>query len=438
MTVLVPGDRTVPWASSLPVSRVLKPLKYEVAINRRVLPETTQPDAQISYIDIGTVDSEGRIGTSEQLTFETAPSRARRLPSSGDTIISTVRTYLRAIAFLDSVEPGTVCSTGFAVLTPGPRLHPKFLSYWLRSDFVVNEVCARSTGISYPAINALEIGNLPVPVLPVNKQRTIAGFLDRKTAAIDALIQKKERQIELLRERRRALTTHAVTKGLDPAIPMKESGVYWLGKVPAHWKVEKLRRISSRVDVGIAEAATHAYAAEGVPLIRSTNIVNSTFDLGSVLFVEPWFAQRNRSKTLHSGDIVTVRTGTPGISAVVPHELDGAQCFTTLMTTLLPGHQSRYVCEYLNSKAGRTYFELESWGSAQQNISVPILADIPVTVPPADEQRRIVDWIESEAGALDRTVNRVVRQVELLREYRQALISAAVTGKIEIPAEDAA
>src|SRR5207248_435328 len=116
----------------------------------------------------------------------------------------------------------------------------------------------------------------------------------------------------------------------------KDSGINWLGRIPAHWSLSKLRRIATRVDVGIAEAATHAYADVGVPLVRATNILNGTLERDSMLFIEPWFAERNRSKRLHTGDIVTVRTGVPGQSAVVPLDLNGAQCFTALMTTLRP------------------------------------------------------------------------------------------------------
>jgi type I restriction enzyme S subunit len=281
------------------------------------------------------------------------------------------------------------------------------------------------------------LSSLRTPIPPFPEQRRIAAFLDRKTAAIDVLIAKKERLIELLLEKRLALITQAVTKGLDLNAPMKESGVEWLGEVPAHWTVQKLRRFAKRVDVGIAEAATHAYASNGVPLIRSTNIRDGALDRGSMFFIEAWFAERNRSKVLHFGDIVTVRTGNPGVSAVVPQELEGAQCFTTLMTTLMPGHNSRFFSSFLNSKSGQTYFDLESWGSAQKNISVPILADIPTPVPPKHEQDRIVEWIDREAGVLDTMQRRVARQIELLGEYRQTLISAAVTGKIEIPGEAA-
>lgn len=437
MTSLVNGDRKVPWAADLSIEAPLTPLKYEVAINARALPETTEPDRLLHYIDIGSVDSLGRTSSVEEFTFGGAPSRARRLPRAGDTIVSTVRTYLRAIAFIERDDPALVCSTGFAVVTAGKRLDPRYLAHWMRSDPVVDEICARSTGVSYPAINASEIGCLPVPLLPLDRQRRVADFLDRKTAAIDALIAKKERLIELLQEKRQALITQAVTKGLDPNVPMKESGFPWLGRVPAHWSVNKLRRISKRVDVGIAEAATHAYAETGVPIIRSTNVANNRFDPEQLLYIAPWFAEKNRSKYLWAGDLVTVRTGNAGVTTVVPPRLDRSQCFTLLMTTLRTEHMPAFFSYLLNCEAGRTYFALESWGTAQQNISVPILGDMKVAVPPQDEQASIVKWVRAQVEQVDRILTTVETHTDRLREYRQALVTAAVTGKIDVSPEAA-
>jgi len=218
---------------------------------------------------------------------------------------------------------------------------------------------------------------------------------------------------------------------------MKESGVPWLGKIPAHWVVNKLRHISKRVDVGIAEAATHAYAESGVPIIRSTNVANNRLEPDQLLYVAPWFAEKNRSKYLWAGDLVTVRTGNAGVTAVVPARLHRSQCFTLLMTTLRVGHVPEFFAHLMNCAAGRTYFDLESWGTAQQNISVPILGDMKVALPPRVEQVAIVSWVRAGVEQIDRVLRVVDAQLERLREYRQALITAAVTGKIDVSTEAA-
>ena len=265
-----------------------------------------------------------------------------------------------------------------------------------------------------------------------DEQRAIAAFLDRETARIDALVAKEERLIELLQEKRTTLITRAITKGLDPNGPMKDSGVEWLGEIPAHWEVKSLKRISRRVGVGIAEAATHAYADEGVPIIRSTNVRANQVLAHDLLRIERSFAEKHRSKYLFAGDLVTVRTGVPGTTAVVPDELDRSQCFTMLISTPQKGHVSAFLSYFLNSTSAQVYFELEGWGTAQTNISVPILQRIPIPVPSEDQQKAIVAYIESEIARIDGLLARVQEAIDRLEEFRTALISAAVTGKIDV------
>jgi type I restriction enzyme M protein len=214
-----PGDREVPWRYIASDTWPLTPIKYICSINGRSLSESTDPATEFRYLDIGSVDSEGNWTASDLMRFEDAPSRARRIVNTGDVLVSTVRTYLRAITHIENVDAPLICSTGFAVLGAKATLNPKFLAYWTRSAYFINEVVARSTGVSYPAVNASEIGNIPCPQLPIDQQRTIVDFLDRETAKIDALIDKKRHQIELLLEKRTSLITHAVIHGLDPGAP---------------------------------------------------------------------------------------------------------------------------------------------------------------------------------------------------------------------------
>jgi type I restriction enzyme S subunit len=199
---VAPGDRNVSWLAQCHHDWRFKPIKYLCTLNSRVLSESTPPETEFNYIDIGSVNSDGTWTASEPMIFREAPSRARRILADGDVLISTVRTYLRAIAHIEKVNGFLICSTGFAVLSAGKTVDPRFMAYWARSEFFVDEVVSRSVGVSYPAINASDIGNLPLPVLSLSEQCAIATFLDRKTSKIDALIAKNERLIELLQEKR--------------------------------------------------------------------------------------------------------------------------------------------------------------------------------------------------------------------------------------------
>jgi type I restriction enzyme, S subunit len=216
-------------------------LKYLSAINNETLGEDTDPNLEISYVDIGSVDEIGGIVKIEEFAFEKAPSRARRIVRDGDVIVSTVRTYLRAIAPITVTKPCLIVSTGFAVIRPKTGLDSSFTSYALRAPYFVDRVVANSVGVSYPAINATEVGCIAIAAPDVREQRAIAEFLDRETEKIDALVAKKERLIDLLQEKRTALITQAVTKGLDPDVPVRDSGVAWLGEIPAHWTIMRLK-----------------------------------------------------------------------------------------------------------------------------------------------------------------------------------------------------
>lgn len=200
----------------------------------------------------------------------------------------------------------------------------------------------------------------------------------------------------------------------------------WIGEIPDGWDVLPFKRICKRVDVGIAEAATHAYAEIGVPIIRGTNIRPHKIE-GEILYIEPWFAEKNRSKYMWAGDLVTVRTGYPGVTAVIPPELDKSQCFTMIISTPKKGQDSRFYCYFFNSVAGMAHFEVEGWGSAQTNISVPTVQEILVPFPPADQQQAIVVFLDRETAKIDRLMVVRQKQVERLQEQRTAVIHHAVT-----------
>ena len=233
------------------------------------------------------------------------------------------------------------------------------------------------------------------------EQERIANFLDEKTGRIDALIAQKVELAERTKEIASAKTTALLTGQTVSNQRMSATGWRFLPQVPSHWTLSHLRWISHRVDVGIAEAATHAYAESGVPILRSTNVRVNAIE-GELLYIEPWFAERNKSKTLFQNDLVTVRTGNPGVTAVVPPELHGCQCFTMLITTLRDEYVPEFYARYLNAAPARAYFEVESWGSAQKNIRVPILKDVFVPRLPLGEQHRIVKVCRHMRGGMRR------------------------------------
>ncbi len=213
----------VDWLGDIPAHWEVRRLKFVASINPDTLPETTPRDFTFTYIDIGNVSSDGRISDAQEYTFEAAPTRARRKVQAGDTIISTVRTYLQAIAFIEYHLSDFIVSTGFAVLRPRENVHPRFLYYLVRSQGFVDATMAHSNGVSYPAITPSSLAGLWGLLPPLPEQRAIADYLDRETAQIDRLKGEVESSIDLLQRYRTALISAAVTGKIDVRVPAAAS-----------------------------------------------------------------------------------------------------------------------------------------------------------------------------------------------------------------------
>jgi len=186
-------------------------LKYAASLNDESLTESTDPDFELQYVDIGNVDSQGNIHELAVYPFKKAPSRARRQVKHGDVIISTVRTYLQAIAPIKESEANLIVSTGFAVVRPNSNiLNDDYFKYAVRESRFLEEVEARSKGVSYPAINSSELADIDISLPTIEIQKLIADYLDRETTQIDNLIAAKEQMLTLLEEKREALISHTI------------------------------------------------------------------------------------------------------------------------------------------------------------------------------------------------------------------------------------
>ena len=208
-------DSGIEWIGAIPEGWGVHKLKYKTIINKKKLEDDINPNYVINYVDISNVDSSGNILDIEEQIFEDAPSRARRIPRYGDTILSTVRTYLKAIAYLENIPGNLIVSTGFAVLEPIKSINSKYLFYSTSSEVFIQNVIAYSKGVAYPAINPPELGQIPIIMPSLPEQTTIVNFLDKATAKIDKTIQKIEQKIKLLEEYKKSLIHHTVTGKMD-------------------------------------------------------------------------------------------------------------------------------------------------------------------------------------------------------------------------------
>lgn len=419
-------DSGVEWIGEIPASWEVRKLKYVVNVNQNSLPENTDKSFQIEYVDIGGVTFENGITQTEHFSFKDAPSRARRVAKSGDTIISTVRTYLKAIDYIDEIKSTFIYSTGFAVLSP-VKVNPHFLLMAARSDAFTNQVDIFSKGMSYPAINSTELSRLLLPIPPLPEQTRIAAFLDRKTAQIDQAIAQKEKLIELLKERRQILIHHAVTRGLNPDVKMKDSGVEWIGEVPEHWEVVRNRVLfeerneSGNETLPILSISIHtAVSSEEIDEDENIRGKIKIQDKSNYKIVKPNDIAFNMMRAWQ-GAIGAVRTEgmiSPAYIVAKPKTEINSDFFEYQYRTV------NFIQQMDKSSKGITDFRKRLYWNEFKHLNT--------ILPPLNEQKRILSFIESLNQKIMATTTLKEREIEKLKEYKATLINSAVTGKIKV------
>jgi type I restriction enzyme S subunit len=382
----------------------LVPIKALVELNPEVLPEDFPAFERISYVEIADVDEFRGISWNGPVEFGSAPTRARRPFRSGDVLVSTVRTYLRAVAGAEDVPRRAVASSGFAVLRPR-RVHPRFLKYAVLNPDVLDEVLARSVGVSYPAINASDLVAIKIAVPDGATQSSIANFLDRETAEIDAFIADQEELVRLLTERRVAVLLHH-TLGLE---------------------------LSTRASLG-------QFLRKANRPVLGPNVVTAFRD-GQVT------ARANRRE--EGFTMSESNSGYQGVAVgdLVFHGLDGFSgavgvsesmgCCSPVyhVCSAVEGVDPSYMALHLRALGVSGFLEAYAWSVRQRSVDYRnwmTFSKLPLALPKLSAQRTSVKEMEAAFAEIDLAVSDAREAIALSRERRAALISAAVTGKIDV------
>jgi len=283
------------------------------------------------------------------------------------------------------------------------------------------------------------VANFPFPAPPKHEQTQIAAFLDRETAKIDRLIEKQEKLIELLKEKRQAVISHAVTKGLDPDAPMKDSGVEWLGEIPAHWGLAPLGYVSTTMQTGPFGSQLHAedYCEGGTPVINPAHMVaGKIFPDDNCTVDDAMVAQLAHHKLLPQ-DVIFARRGELGRCALVTEKEAGWLCGTGSVKVTMDTNRlsPEYLVIFMRTTSARDALSLMSKGSTMENLNTEILRQLRIPLPRIKDQLLIVDFLNNHLEKLDVLSERIGNAINLLKERRTALISAAVTGKIDVREE---
>jgi type I restriction enzyme S subunit len=415
----------------------MKRLKY--VANRSEVKVEADEDNPLLYIGLEHVESwTGRL---LPLDEELVPTGISNYFKSGDTLFGKLRPYLAKAC---NVEFDGLCSSELLVLR-GNNYEPRFLLYQLLSQDFINLVDSSTYGSKMPRASWDFIGSCELPQPPLAEQQTITDFLDAQTAKIDTLLAKKRLFIAKLKEKRSALIARTVTRGLPPAAAqaaglephpaMKDSGVEWLGIIPAHWKFAQLRRYIMFITSGSRGWAEH-YSDSGAVFVRIGNLTRDSLsvDLSDIQYVEPPAGAEGERTRIIAGDLLFSITAYLGSIAVAPEELSGAFVSQHIALVRLAADTfvPRYAGYYVVSDAGQSQLNEQGYGGTKIQLSLGDVKALWFPIPPINEQQAIAAYLDRETARIDQLAAKVEAAIERLTEYRQALITSAVTGKIDV------
>ena len=423
-------DSGVEWLREVPAHWEMKRLKTMASVQLSNVDKHSE-EGQIAvklcnYVDVYYNDL---ITTEFDFMNATAtPEQVRRFRLRvGDVLItkdSESWTDIAVPAVVGEDLPDVLCGYHLAHIRPGPKLDGRFLARQFSAIGTRDQFHVAANGITRFGLGGDAIRTGLFPVAPIDEQHAIADFLDRETAKIDALVARKERLIELLQEKRTALITRAVTRGLDPNVPMKDSGVEWLGEIPAHWGTKKVKRLfGHRKRQGFPELTVlSVYREYGVikKSSRDDNFNRTPEDLDIYQLVNPGDLVINKMKAWQGSLGISSLSGITSPDYVV----------------YAPDHEAneRFLHHFLRCKLlARVYLTMSNGiRPSQWRLEPERFEDLDVLLPPLAEQDHVAAFLDRETAKTDALIAKIGQAINHLNEFRTALISAAVTGKIDV------
>lgn len=389
-----------------------KRIKDIVKVNELTLSDSTNPNYEFKYVDIGSINQFKITDTETTLFFE-APSRARRIVRKNDILVSTVRTYLKAITYIDFDPKDTIASTGFAVMTPKKNINPKFLSYAVEADYFINDVIKESVGTSYPAINSSKLEALSIILPPIETQRKIANYLDAKTQNIDA-------RIELLEKKKKRYIT--IRKALiNEALNGEGKG----------WKKRRIKELFKIIGSGSTpDSNVESYYDEnGYNWLQTGDLNDGIISSTSKKITDSAIQRYSTLKTYKKGSLVVAMYGAT-IGKVGLLDIDTTTNQACCVMSEPKEIDTKFMFYWFLSN--KEFIISRATGGGQPNIGQDTIKFFEIEHPNLDEQQKIVSYLDKKTSAIDLIVSSITKEIDSLKTYRRALINEAVTGKLKI------
>lgn len=420
-----------PCLGCVPEHWDVRPLKHWLGVNQSVLPDDTDPDYVLEYLDVGSVGTGHLVASPERMSFRDAPSRARRIVRVGDTLVSTVRTYLKAVWHAEQAKAGLIASTGFAVLTPRRGTWSKFVSYVCQSQPFTDGVMASSVGVAYPAIAETRLGSLAIAVPPPEEQASIARFLDQATSHIDRYIRAREKVITLLEEQQRATINEAVSGQTDvetgrPYPSYSDSDLGWLRRVPSHWETRRSKRVfRPRVELArpndVQLSATQAWGV----------IAQADFEERVGRKVVRISQHLDKRRHVEIDDfVISMRSFQGGLERAWTCGCIRSSYVVLRATTEISCDFFGFLfksADYINALRSTADFIRDG-----QDLNFDNFCRVDLPFPPLDEQRRIGKALNKRLSAFSGAIEKSRQEMALLAEFRQRLVTDVVTGRLDV------
>jgi type I restriction enzyme S subunit len=391
----------------------------------------------LTPVDLGKEGSYSIDSSNRTITTEGVAAAGLVILPPGSVVIST-RAPIGSVGRL--VCEATTNQGCKAIVPDVRKLHSAFAFYLALT--AADELQSLGLGTTFVECSTYSLKNLKISLPTLSEQRRIATYLDERTAKIDRLMDMRRRQIELLKEQRAALIQQAITRGLNPKAPMKDSGLPWLGEIPAHWKKTKLRRIAPQ-GRGMfvngpfgSDLLTSELTDSGVPVVYIRDIKTQGYFRVSEACVTAEKAISLDVFRVDPGDIVVAKVGNPpGTAAIYPEgEPNGIVTQDVIRIKPDPRYvNAEFIVYLLNSPAGQASIDQISVESTRMRVDLASYKSLQIWLPQLDEQHVILDFIRCRSSQIDAIISAHTRQLTLLTEYRSALIHECVTGQRPVP-----
>lgn len=396
----------------------------------------TEPDSNTKpFIPFTNISNNERVNINNLLYVIINPQEEQNTVKTGDLFFmmssENFEDVGKATVLLEAVSEMYLNSFCRGFRLKENNIDPLFLNYLLRAHCYRTTLMVEANGFTRINLKTGKVNDLKIILPPdIQEQKDIAQYLDRKTTQIDKLISEKQKLIELLNEERTAVINQTVTKGLNPDVPMKDSGIEWLGEIPQHWNLVKLKQVCS-IKYGLGQPPKQKEG--GLKIIRATNISKGSISETNMVFVDPEDIPWSREPILKEDDIIVVRSGAyTGDSAIIPKEYEGSITGYDIVLRVNAIEAKFLAYALLSTYLLDNQLFLERLRAAQPHLNAEEIGGCFLIKPSMDEQQMIIQYIKNEHVRIDYLIKKVKQEIALLKEYKTSLISEAVTGKIDV------